>query len=189
MKKNITSILAMLCAMLALVMVVFHIITLRNTNAELTSRLSALESEVEQLRSDLESETALLKEAIDVPAYEEDTEAYCTLTVNDWSAADGTLAVDIFAQAVTTGDTTVSEAQLYLIKGDSMQTLDISLLPGEADGSFEAELSGLSFTLPEVGPEEELELELQVTFADCGTVSTHGASWYSENGQLYLVTG
>lgn len=182
MKKNIISILALGCALLTLAIALFCLGALKKTNKELTAKVEALDAQVSQLRRELEAETA--------PFYEEDTgEAYCSLAVDDWHISDNTLVLDLFAQAVLPEGTAVSDAQLLLTCGDTCHQTEISLSAGEAEGCFEAELSGITFSLSGTAPDQELELVLMVTFTGGNVIQAYGGSWYQEDGQLYLIAG
>lgn len=187
MKKNLTSVLTLLCALLALAAALLNIISLKKTQAELESQLAGLQFQVEQLRLELESEAAISDEAPDIS--EAANEAFCTLAIDGWSLEDDTLTLDLFAQAVLPEGTAVSDAQLLLTCGDTCHQTEISLSAGEAEGCFEAELSGITFSLSGTAPDQELELVLMVTFTGGNVIQAYGGSWYQEDGQLYLIAG
>ena len=55
--------------------------------------------------------------------------------------------------------------------------------------SFEADLTDVSFQIPELSAEDTLELWLEATLSDGSITDTCGAGWFMENGRLMLVAG
>lgn len=178
MKKNLISILSLILALAALGTALFSIGGLKTA---LESRIAALEA---QQPAAVPEETAP-----QAPSADESTDAYCNLVVGDWFVEDGSITMDVFAEAMLPEDAAVSEAVLLLIQGETMQSQTISMSPGEAAGSFVADLTGIVFSLPELDPGAEVELQLQVTFNGGLTISAGGISWYESEGQLHLVSG
>lgn len=183
MKKNPLSILAVICALLALVAALANLVALGRINEELTARLNTLQSQMDELRRDPEE----MQGAMTTPE-EEDMEAWCNLVVDDWSATESTLTADIFAVAQLEDALTVSQAQLQLICGEQSQVRDIEMRPGEGSDSYEANLPGFVFDLPEMEDGDELTLELIVTFTGARNIHAR-VHWYLEDGSLYLVSG
>ena len=115
-----------------------------------------------------------------------DSDLYCVLNVDDWSQKNGNLTVDAFAQAFLPAGT-VPTARIELWRGsDVIATEPVTL--SAVDGAFEAEAS-LSFKIPAIEAEEELELWLIVESDSFNTLFTCGAGWYAENGQLMIIAG
>lgn len=175
MRKNLTSVLALLCALLTLVIALFCLGALKKSNETLTARIAALEAQVARLSENSAPE-------------EELPDISCNLLVDSWSAADGTLTADIFAVAQLEEGLEVSQAQLYLICGEQSQIRDIEMLPGEGTATFEANLPGLIFDLPEMENGDELTLELVVTITGGRNIHAR-VNWYLEDGEPYLVSG
>ena len=184
MKKIFTFILALVMAA-----------ALAGCGSDVEVRLSGLEEQLALLQSrvtELEAENEVLRAALENAAGMEpatETEASAELYLTDWLAGDGELTLDIFARAMLPAGAQVSGARLLLLSGSTCQELPIELRPGEADGSFEAELSGLTFTIPELEPDDELELQLMVTFTGGSVIQAYGVSWYLEEGMLCLISG
>ena len=82
----------------------------------------------------------------------------------------------------------VTDGGLYLICGDQTQVRDIEMQPGEGENSFEANLPGLVFDLPEPESGDELILELITTCTGGRTIHAR-VNWYFEDGMLELVSG
>ena len=182
MKKNLTSILALICALLSLAVSLASLATLKSANEALFGTIANLEAQITQLRSDLESKPT----CPDTPD-ENVAEAYCTLTVETWSATEQTLTADLFVLAYLPS-AEISQAQLYFICGDQTQVRDIEMQPGEGENSFEANLPGLVFDLPEPESGDELILELITTCTGGRTIHAR-VNWYFEDGMLELVSG
>lgn len=182
MKRNLTSILALICALLSLAVSLASLATLKSANEALFGTIANLEAQITQLRSDLESKPT----CPDTPD-ENVAEAYCTLTVETWSATEQTLTADLFVLAYLPS-AEISQAQLYFICGDQTQIQEIELLPGEADNCFDAYLPGSVFDLPYMESGDELTLELIVTFTGGRTIHAR-VNWYFEDGMLELVSG
>lgn len=183
MKKILTFTLALIMAA-----------ALTGCGSDVEARLSGLEEQLALLQSrvtELEAENEALRAALGNAAGMEpaETEAAAELYLTDWLAGDGELTLDIFARAMLPAGAQVSDARLLLLSGSTCQELPIELRPGEADGSFEAELSGLTFTIPELEPDDELELQLMVTFTGGNVIQAYGVSWYLEDGMLCLISG
>lgn len=113
---------------------------------------------------------------------------HCTLLVESWAEAKGSLTVNASAQATLAPDATRS-ARLELRLGNEVLSEEpIALLPGEAAGIFEADVS-TSFRLPAIAVGEEVQLWLIVESDCCDDLSSCGAGWYMENGEWLLITG
>ena len=165
MKKNLTSVAALVCALLTLIIALFCLVAMRRTSEELSSRIAALEAQVAQLRNQTEPSDVQLPDIS------------CNLLVDSWTADEGILTTDLFAVA-----------QLYLICGDQTQVRDIEMQPGEGENSFEANLPGFVFDLPEPESGDELILELITTYTGGRTIHAR-VNWYFEDGMLELVSG
>lgn len=176
MKKNLISILALICALLTLAIALFCLGALKKTNRELADRIAALEARIGKL----ENSTALPEEEL--------LGVSCNLLVDSWTAHDNTLTADIFAVAQLEEGLEASQAQLYLSCGEQTQIRDIEMLPGEGENCFEANLPGTAFDLPAMEEGDELTLELIVTFTGGRNIHAR-VSWYLEDGELVLVSG
>ena len=152
----------------------------------LTGQIQTLEEQNQALRLQLSYQNATWFPTEELPAY---GEAYdCTLMVDGWEKEGGTLKVSVFAQAFLEEDVPFT-ARLELRRGDAvLESQPVTLDTGEAAGSFEAEVT-VSFSMPEIGADEELQLWLAVQSAGSDPLFACGAGWYLEDGQLMLITG
>ena len=123
--------------------------------------------------------------------------SYANLVVEDWEATASSLTIKSgYVQAqmprLTFNDMEpkVSAAALVLkLNGEEVTRQDVTLNPGEGEGSFESDIEGYSFSMPALEEEFQLDLWLEVTMNTGNTVSVSGGSWYNSDGQLQLVVG
>lgn len=187
MKTKTSTFFLIICALLsaALLLSVISLISAKSEVKELEAEIFELAEENQQL--------TLLNQALQTQLNGQSTaspdgEFFCALSVDDWSQKNGTLTVDAFAQAYLPADAE-SSAQIELWLGSAViATQPITLDAGGEDGLFETEIS-LSFQVPEIGADEELQLWLIVESTGCNTLFTCGAGWYLEDGQLMIIAG
>ena len=123
--------------------------------------------------------------------------SYANLVVEDWAAANASLTLKsgyVHAQMpqLTFNDAApeITESSLVLkLNNEEVSRKDLALEPGEGNGSYEATLNGLSFAMPAMQDDYQLDLWLELALSTGNTVTVSGGSWYSSNGQLQLVVG
>lgn len=162
------------------------------SDSALEERVAALEQQVIHLQEQI---TALEANRSDIAIENIGSVAVtggvgsAELRLNNWYAEDGVLTVDLFIRIDSEGETQTPDAHLLLHLGSAQQEQQVVVYPGEAEGSFEAETGEITFDLSGLAADEELELELVVTFADGQELRTGGIGWYQEDGVLYQVAG
>lgn len=187
MKTKRTTFFLIVCAVLAaaLLLSVIFLISAKSDVKELKAEVLALTEENQQLASLNQALQTQLNNQISGSV---DSELYCVLSVDDWSQKNDTLTIEAFSQAFLPFDAQPT-ARIELWHGsDVIATQPVTLAVGEVDGSFEG-ASSLSFQIPALEADEELELWLIVESADYDTLFTCGAGWYSEGGQLMIIAG
>lgn len=123
--------------------------------------------------------------------------AYCSLFLGDWSEKDGVLTIGYgYAQAqlprLAESGTNVGfrGARLVLqLNGMEIDSQNLTLPAGETDGSYEEALYDLSFSIPQLGNDDQLELVLEATLTTDAVISTIGGSWFLSDGVLNMVVG
>lgn len=123
--------------------------------------------------------------------------AYCNLYISDFKVENGKLTVTAgFAHVqlpqLSPDGASVSfeKAQLsFTLNGEEIEAQDISLPAGEGAGSHEASLSAISFTMPEMENDYQLDLYLNVTLSDGEALSANGGSWFYSGGELRMSAG
>lgn len=133
----------------------------------------------------------------DLPVYlKSSLDSYCNMMVDSWldHGTDLTLTsayIQVQLPRLSAdGALTAERVQLVLYcNSQEVSRTDITLLPGESQGSYELELTDQVVSLPELGEEDYLDLWLEVTLSNGQTLSTAGASWYNSPDGLFLVVG
>ena len=144
------------------------------------------------------SEHYTLSDAYDSLVYmRRSLDAYCNLYISDFKDADGKFTVTAgFASVqlpqLTSGGAEVgfSKAQLvFSLNGETLETQDITLPQGEGQGSYESSLSNISFTMPQMDDDYQLDLTLVVTLSNAEELTANGGSWFYNNGELKMAAG
>ena len=122
--------------------------------------------------------------------------AYANMIVEDWEATSTNLVVKSgYVQAQmprlsTNGAASISKAALVLkLNGQESSRQELQIPAGEGDGSYEMSLADVSFVMPAMADDYQLDLVLEVTLSTGNTIQASGGSWYSNNGELLLVVG
>ena len=123
--------------------------------------------------------------------------SYANLVVEDWAANTSSLTIESgYAQVQMPRLTfngmnlSVSGAHLVLhLNGEEVSRQEITLAEGEGDSSFEASISNISFTMPAMEEDYQLDVWLEAALSNGNTVSVSGGSWYNNSGELQLVVG
>ena len=194
MKLKTPTLFLIICLILAtaLLLSVISLVSAKSDVAALEEQIRTLEDQNHQLtalnqtlQAQIDAQSNMIQTVVD-PVDTEDF--YCTLVVDTWEVKDSTLTVHTFAQAVL-AESVKSNAQIELWRGETvLASQPIALDLGEADGVFEADAS-VSFELPEIEADEELQLWLMVEPAGSDALFACGAGWYLEDGQLMIITG
>ena len=123
--------------------------------------------------------------------------AYANFVVEDWASTEDSLTIKSgYMQAqmpqLTFNNTThtLSAAALVLKLNDQeVSRQDVTLDAGEGSGSYEATIDGITFSMPAMEEDHQLDLWLEVTLDSGNTVAISGGSWYSSDNELQLVVG
>ena len=122
---------------------------------------------------------------------------YCHLMVEDWKFEGTTLTVNsaFFQAKVPTlsqdgSAVTAQKAQLVLLhNGQEVSRQDLTLTAGEAEGTFEAPISAVTFTTPALEDDHQLDLVLEITLSAGDPLTNNSCSWYYIDGGLTMVVG
>ena len=122
---------------------------------------------------------------------------YANLVVEDWEASatslnlrSGYIQVQMPRMAHNNAAADISGAALVLqLNSEEVSRQAVTLEAGEGTGSYETSISGISFEMPAMEDDYQLNLWLEVTLNSGTTLSVSGGSWYSNNGELQLVVG
>ena len=177
MKKKTLTLILIICAVLAVVLVSVMALSAANKNV---SAPEGAGSSVQSQQGNASTQ--------DPAQVLDSTRPNCILILNDWNVTDNVLTIDAFGQAYLP-DAEQFEARIDFWKNnDVLESRPITLNPGEGTDSYEAEIAG-DFEIPELGADDQLQIWLIVELGQMDVVYSCGASWYSEDGQLMLITG
>ena len=76
-----------------------------------------------------------------------------------------------------------------MLNGETVETQDIELPKGEGQGSYETSLSSISFTMPQMEDDYQLDLMLVVTLTNGEELNANGGSWFYNNNELKMAAG
>lgn len=123
--------------------------------------------------------------------------AYCNLFVADYEVKDekmnitsGYVQVQLPQISADGSKVTFEGAELvFLLNGETLETQKIDLPQGEGAGSYESALTSVSFNMPEMKDDYQLDLNLNVKLSGGSTITANGGSWFYNNGKLNMVVG
>ena len=124
-------------------------------------------------------------------------DAYCNLYISDFKDDNGKFTVtagwaSVQLPQLTTAGTEIGfqKAQLvFSLNGETVETQDVTLPQGEGKGSYESSLSNISFTMPKMDDDYQLDLTLVVTLTNGEELTANGGSWFYNNGELKMAAG
>ena len=123
---------------------------------------------------------------------------YCSLTLNDAALEGDSLTILsgyalVQAPRITENSDNVACAQANLVvtlDGQQIGSTPLVMAPGEADRSYDATITDLSFTIPgDIGEGQQLVLRLDAVLTNGQTLSAQGSSWTVENGGVANAVG
>lgn len=123
--------------------------------------------------------------------------AYCNLFVADYEVKDekmnitsGYVQVQLPQISADGSKVTFEGAELvFLLNGETLENQKIDLPQGEGAGSYESALTSVSFNMPEMKDDYQLDLNLNVKLSGGSTITANGGSWFYNNGKLNMVVG
>lgn len=158
--------------------------------AQLEEQVRNLEARVEALEAE---NRALMQKLDNLPGSEvSGSDAILSLTVNNWSWDGSLLTVSSsFARVMSLeADTEIVSCQLRLYRNDILvDYIPLTLLPGEADNSFELDVESVFFDLSGIGAGDTVTMDLEIALSTGTFLSARGGSWEYQDGELMLVAG
>ena len=124
--------------------------------------------------------------------------SYCSLTLNDAALEGDSLTILsgyalVQAPRITASGENVACAQANLVvtlDGQEIGSTPLVMAPGEADRSYDATVTDLSFTVPEeIGEGQQLVLRLEAVLTDGQTLTAQGGSWTVRDGGFASSVG
>lgn len=123
--------------------------------------------------------------------------AYGNIIVDNWSGDEDTLQLDSGFVQVQLPRLSNGEAQaelqqaslVFQLNGQEIQRRKLDLPAGEGDGSYELAFQNISFDMPEMESDYQLDLWLVVELTDGQSFTSSGGSWYHSADGLMMVVG
>lgn len=124
--------------------------------------------------------------------------SFCSLTLNDAQLEGDNLTIlSGYALVQTpriTGDgenVACAQANLVLtLDGEEIASAALIMAPGEAERSYDASITDMSFTIPaDIAEGQRLVLRLDAALTDGQTLTAQGGSWTVENGSFANAVG
>lgn len=144
------------------------------------------------------AENYTLSDAYDSLVYmKRSLDAYCNLYISDFKEENGQFIVtagwaSVQLPQLTTAGSTIdfqSAKLVFTLNGEPVESKDIDLPQGEGQGSHESSLSNISFKMPQMDDDYQLDLLLVVTLTDGTELTANGGSWFYNNGELKMAAG
>lgn len=114
----------------------------------------------------------------------------CSLIVGQWEWRNGMLLLDSAYIQVMAEDAILESASLELLVNEEVFAAQLlELNPGEAQDSYELEMVQVKLDLPELVEGDHVTLQLKAYLTDGTQLSTAGADWDYESGNLLMIAG
>ena len=123
--------------------------------------------------------------------------SYCSIIVEESAFEDSKLALvsgkaQVQAPTITNNNEviTCAKAELVLMfNGETLDTEALTLAETETAGLFETALQAITFDVPEMEDDQQLDLYLNVTLSNDQVLSAFGGNWFYNNQGLLPVVG
>lgn len=122
--------------------------------------------------------------------------AYGNIIVDKWEGDKDTLTLNAgFIQVqlprISNGsDADLDKASLvFQLNGSEIQRRPLDLPAGEGEGSYELAFENISFDMPEMESDYQLDLWLEITLTDGQMITSSAGSWYHSDDGLMMVVG
>ena len=123
--------------------------------------------------------------------------SYCSITVEESTFEGGKLTLvsgkaQVQAPTITNNNeiVTCAKAELVLLfNGEILGTEVLSLSESDAVGLFEGQLQDITFDVPEMEDDQQLDLMLNVTLSNDQVLSAFGGNWFCNAEELLPVVG
>ena len=123
--------------------------------------------------------------------------SYCNLIVEESDITDNKLTLtngkaQVQVPVITDDGSVITCQQAVLtlnLDTEEVAKAEVTLEATETKGLFEAAISGMTFDVPVMEGEQQLELFLNVTLTNGQEMTAFGSSWVSDDGSLLPVVG
>ena len=195
-KNMLISVVAVACALLALILSMVVLSSLSDVNA----RLDALTTENLRLQEQLSNQGAPTTQPQDPYEWEEPVVgAVSQLMVSGWETENGRLVlteghamVSLPVNGLNGQTPGIQSSRLVMRMDQQLQecgSASLNLVSQEDPFVFESSLNGVSMELPQLEDGQMVDVWLEVVLSDGQTLVSLPASWYMVEGILELVVG
>ena len=195
-KNMLISVVAVACALLALILSMVVLSSLSDVN----DRLDALTTENLRLQEQLSYQGAPTTQPQDPYEWEEPVVgAVSQLMVSGWEAENGRLVlteghamVSLPVNGLNGQTPGIQSSRLVMRMDQQLQecgSASLNLVSQEDPFVFESSLNGVSMELPQLEDGQMVDVWLEVVLSDGQTLVSLPASWYMVEGILELVVG
>ena len=195
-KNMLISVVAVACALLALILSMVVLSSLSDVNA----RLEALTTENLRLQEQLSNQGAPTTQPQDPYEWEEPVVgAVSQLMVSGWETENGRLVlteghamVSLPVNGLNGQTPGIQSSRLVMRMDQQLQecgSASLNLVSQEDPFVFESSLNGVSMELPQLEDGQMVDVWLEVVLSDGQTLVSLPASWYMVEGILELVVG
>lgn len=123
--------------------------------------------------------------------------SYCSIVVEESSCDSSALTlstgkVQVQVPAITdTGEAVVCQEAFLVLShnGQELEKKALTLAGTDSASLYEADLSGIAFTLPALNAEEKVELTLTATLSNGQILSAYGGNWIYSTEEILPVVG
>lgn len=122
--------------------------------------------------------------------------AYGNIIVDKWEGDKDTLTlnsgfIQVQLPRISNGsDADLDKASLvFQLNGSEIQRRPLDLPAGEGEGSYELAFENISFDMPEMESDYQLDLWLEITLTDGQMITSSAGSWYHSDDGLMMVVG
>lgn len=124
-------------------------------------------------------------------------ESYCSVIIEDSTCENNKLTlkagqVQVKTPTITNaGETIVTQETALVLSfdGEELKREVLTLSETDTTGLFEAALENITFDIPELEPDQKVELTLQVTLSNGQELSAYAGDWLYEADGLMQVVG
>lgn len=182
-KNILLPIIALVCAVLAVGISVFAMISAGSSAA----KIEALELKNKNLQEQLNVLSASQGQI--------SSDAYCHLLVNDWEGSLGELSLTSAVAQVVLPTASGSELMIQsaqLVLRQDIQELErraVTLVAADSNSSFEAVLENVHFDLPGLEENDQVDIWLEVVLSDGQILLSPACGWYRSGSELFMVAG
>ena len=123
--------------------------------------------------------------------------SYCNVMVDSsefnggkLTITGGTAQIQLPRITLAEGSVTCTEVKLVLtFNGEDVASEKLTLPETQASGTYEIDLSGLSFKIPDMEDDQQVQLRLDAALSNGQTLTAPAGVWFYNDGNLLIAVG